>query len=64
MQTVQDDYLYTAYTSYFSGELDKGGRAAMFQCNSDAEFAIDMTGVSTLAGVEMTGECRRNQVEV
>jgi hypothetical protein len=44
MQKVQDDYLYTAYTSCFSGELDTDGRAAMFQCNSDAEFAIDMTG--------------------
>ena len=40
----RDDYLYTAYTSYFSGEKDNDGIAAMFQCNSDAEYAIGMTG--------------------
>jgi hypothetical protein len=40
----RDDYLYTAYTSYFSGEKDNDGIAAMFQCNSNAEYAIGMTG--------------------
>jgi hypothetical protein len=40
----RDDYLYSAYTSYFSGEKDNDGIAAMFKCNSDAEYAVGMMG--------------------